>query len=120
MVGGETSIVERLRPVFDCWANKIIHAGPTGCGIALKLCNNLMTYAAFAAIDEGVRLAKAGGLDPTLLIDVGRANGVVTPQMAAFFGNRSAERRVGKASVSTFRSGWGPFHKKQTTKTKNN
>src|SRR3546814_19102549 len=55
MVGGETSIVERLRPVFDCWANKIIHAGPTGCGIALKLCNNLMTYAAFAAIDEGDR-----------------------------------------------------------------
>src|SRR3546814_7215763 len=27
MVGGETSIIERLRPVFDCWANKIIHAG---------------------------------------------------------------------------------------------
>src|SRR3546814_21176278 len=92
MVGGETSIVERLRPVFDCWANKIIHAGPTGCGIALKLCNNLMTYAAFAAIDEGVRLAKAGGIDPTL---------------------RSEERRVGKEWVSTCRSRWSPYHERK-------
>src|SRR3546814_12989133 len=85
---------------------KIIHAGPTGCGIALKLCNNLMTYAAFAAIDEGVRLAKAGGLDPTLMIDVGRANGVVTPQMEAFFGNRE---QLAAAGVDTLRKAFAPF-----------
>ena len=29
-------------------------AGPTGAGILLKLCNNLMTYAAFAAIDRPI------------------------------------------------------------------
>src|SRR3546814_19307309 len=92
---------------------KIIHAGPTGCGIALKLCNNLMTYAAFAAIDEGVRLAKAGGLDPTLLIGIGRANGVVTPPMEAFLGNReqrSEGRRVGQEVVRTCRYRWAPRH----------
>ncbi|MGH8445281.1 MAG: NAD(P)-dependent oxidoreductase, partial [Solimonas sp.] len=84
MVGAEPALLERLRPVLSAWASKIVHAGPAGCGIALKLCNNLMTYAAFAAIDEGTRLARAGGLDPKLLIEVGRANGVVTPQMEAF------------------------------------
>src|SRR3546814_2547358 len=65
-----------------------------------------MTYAAFAAIDEGVRLAKAGGLDPTLLIDIGRANGVVTPQMEAFFGNRE---QLAAAGVDTLRKAFAPF-----------
>lgn len=106
MVGGEAAILERLRPVLATSASKIIHAGPVGCGIALKLCNNIMTYAAFAAIDEGVRLARAGGLDPQLLIDVGRANGVVTPQMEAFLGNRD---KLAAAGPETMRKAFGPF-----------
>jgi 3-hydroxyisobutyrate dehydrogenase len=88
MVGGDTEVLERCRPVFATSGSKIIHAGPVGSGIALKLCNNLMTYAAFAAMSEAHALAKAGGLDPALLIEVGKANGVVTPQMEAFITGR--------------------------------
>ena len=80
--------------------------GAVGSGLAAKLCNNLMSYAAFAAIDEGVRLAKAGGLDPQLLIEVGRANGVVTPQMEAFLGNRD---KLAAAGAETMRRAFGPF-----------
>lgn len=106
MVGGSDRLLERLRPVLSAWAGKIVHAGPLGCGIALKLCNNLMSYAAFAALDEGTRLARAAGLDPRLLIEVGRANGVVTPQMEAFHGNREAlAARGGDARRQAF----GPF-----------
>src|SRR3546814_1965806 len=45
-------------------------------------------------------------LDPTLLIDVGRANGVVTPQMEAFFGNRE---QLAAAGVDTLRKAFAPF-----------
>ncbi len=58
--------------MFATSGSNIIHAGAVGAGIALKLCNNLMTYAAFAAMSEAHALAKAGGLDPALLIEVGR------------------------------------------------
>ncbi len=89
MVGGEPAVVERCRPVFMSFAAKLIHAGPVGAGILLKLCNNLMSYAAFTAIHEAERLARAGGLDPALVLEVGRSNGVVTAQMEAFLGNRA-------------------------------
>lgn len=84
MVGGDAAILERCRPVFLCSGSKIVHGGAIGTGIALKLCNNLMTYAAFTAAHEGYKLAMACGLAPEKLTEVGQANGVVTPQMMAF------------------------------------
>jgi 3-hydroxyisobutyrate dehydrogenase len=106
MVGGDSMIVERCRPVFATSAQKIIHAGPTGAGILLKLCNNLMTYAAFAAIHEAEQLARAGGLSSELLFEVGRSNGVVTPQMEAFMGNRT---RLAAAGAQALQRAFAPF-----------
>jgi 3-hydroxyisobutyrate dehydrogenase-like beta-hydroxyacid dehydrogenase len=96
MVGGEAGVLERCSPVFATSGSKIIHAGPIGAGIALKLCNNLMTYAAFSAMSEAHALAVAGGLDPALLVEVGKANGVVTPQMEAFIGGREKLLAMGQ------------------------
>jgi 3-hydroxyisobutyrate dehydrogenase len=104
MVGGASEVVERCRALFLTSGQKIIHAGPVGTGILLKLCNNLMTYAAFAAADEAGRLAAAGGLDRGLLAEVGRGNGVMTPQMEAFLNNRSQLAAAGK-----LRQGFAPF-----------
>jgi len=106
MVGGEADIVERCRPLFMTSGQRLIHAGPAGSGILLKLCNNLMTYAAFAAIDEAERLARAGGLDPALLADVGRGNGVVTAQMEAFIANRA---KLGAAGPQLLQQVFAPF-----------
>ncbi len=106
MVGGAAEIVERCRPVFATSGQKVIHAGPPGAGIALKLCNNLMSYAAFAAMHEADALARAAGLDPGLLLEVGRANGVVTPQMEAFIGNRS---KLAAAGEEMLRKSFSPF-----------
>jgi 3-hydroxyisobutyrate dehydrogenase-like beta-hydroxyacid dehydrogenase len=106
MVGGPGEIVERCRPVFETSAQKIIHAGALGAGIALKLCNNLMTYAAFSAIHEAAALARASGLALDLLIEVGRSNGVVTPQMQAFVENRS---RLSAAGTDVLVKNFGPF-----------
>lgn len=94
MVGGTTAMLEQCRPVLATSGSRIVHAGGIGAGITMKLCNNLMTYHALAAIDEASRLAKAGGLAIESLIEVGHSNGVVTPQMEAFLGNR--ERVAGQ------------------------
>jgi 3-hydroxyisobutyrate dehydrogenase len=106
MVGGAVSIVERCRPVFMTSGAKVIHAGPLGSGILLKLCNNLMSYAAFCAAYEAERLARAGQLDPALVIEVGRSNGVVTAQMEAFLGNRAQLLAAGPPAL---RKAFAPF-----------
>jgi 3-hydroxyisobutyrate dehydrogenase len=104
MVGGERQLLERCRAAFLTSGQKLLHAGPVGAGILLKLCNNLMTYAAFSAAAEATRLARAGHLDEALLLEVGRSNGVVTPQMEAFLRNR---RQLG--SAGTLARAFAPF-----------
>lgn len=106
MVGGDVTVFERCKPVFAASGQHLIHAGATGAGIALKLCNNLMTYAAFAAMSEAAALARACGLDPQRLVEVGRGNGVVTPQMASFLNNREALAEKGRESLE---KGFAPF-----------
>ena len=90
MVGGDADVVDAARPVLDTSAAKIVHAGGVGAGIALKLCNNLIAYAEFAAMSEATRLAEACGLSADVLREVGRSNGVVNEQMHRFVSARNA------------------------------
>jgi len=92
MVGGPENILEYLRPLFalsSASGGCIVHAGPTGAGLVLKLANNTMAFFAFVAMHEGARLVAAGGGSLEKLYEVGSANGVVTPQMRRFLENRS-------------------------------
>ena len=90
MVGGAEEDVARARPVFETSADSVIHAGPVGSGLLLKLCNNVITYAEFMAMSEATRLAEAGGLSADLLREVGKSNGVVNESMYQFVSNRNA------------------------------
>lgn len=90
MVGGEDADIEACTPVFDTSAEKVVHAGPTGSGIALKLCNNFMQYTEFVAMAEATRLAESCGLSVDVLRDVGLSNGVVNEQMHMFISGRNA------------------------------
>jgi 3-hydroxyisobutyrate dehydrogenase len=106
MVGADLAILERCRPLFMTSGQKVIHAGPVGAGILLKLCNNLMSYAAFTAVHEAERMARAGGLDPALLLEVGRSNGVLTAQMEAFMNNREG---LAAAGAPVLQQAFAPF-----------
>lgn len=90
MVGGDESIVKKCSPMFMTSADKIVHAGALGTGIALKLCNNLITYAEFTAMSEATRLAEACGLSVDVLREVGQSNGVINENMHNFISNRNA------------------------------
>jgi 3-hydroxyisobutyrate dehydrogenase len=90
MVGGTVEQLEAGSPVFQTSAEKIVHAGPIGSGIALKLCNNFMQYAEFVVMAEAARLAHACGLSVDVLRSVGLSNGVVNEQMHMFVSGRNA------------------------------
>jgi 3-hydroxyisobutyrate dehydrogenase len=89
MVGGEEGDVAKATPVFETSGEKIVHAGPIGSGIALKLCNNFIQYTEFVAMAEATRLADACGLSVDVLRDVGLSNGVVNEQMHMFVAGRN-------------------------------
>jgi 3-hydroxyisobutyrate dehydrogenase len=90
MVGGTEQDLADVAKVISTSADKIVHAGPLGSGIALKLCNNFIQYAEFVALAEAARLADACGLSLDVVKEVGFANGVVNPQMYSFVSGRNA------------------------------
>lgn len=90
MVGGTEQQVTAASPVFLTSGEKIVHAGPLGSGIALKLCNNFIQYTEFVAMAEATRLAEACGLSVDVLRDVGLSNGVVNEQMHMFVNGRNS------------------------------
>jgi 3-hydroxyisobutyrate dehydrogenase len=71
-VGGDTDAVERCRPVFATFGDKVIHLGPVGAGQYAKLINNALLAANLAIGDDALSLAQALGLAPDALAEVVR------------------------------------------------
>ena len=84
MAGGDAAALARGRPLFDCFAKKVVYTGPLGSGCKTKLCNNLMTYLAWISIYEATLLARAAGLSQEALEEVTGSNGNLTDPMRAF------------------------------------
>lgn len=61
--GGAHTDVDALRSIFGRYSDTLIHAGPTGTGMVLKLCNNLALHGNRTILIEAVRIATAAGLD---------------------------------------------------------
>jgi 3-hydroxyisobutyrate dehydrogenase len=99
MLGGSPALVERCRALLVTGGNSVVHAGPIGSAIALKLCNNMMTYASFIAMHEASKLARAFGVDPELLHEVSKVNGVITPSMAMLIRARDQLAKQGEAAL---------------------
>jgi 3-hydroxyisobutyrate dehydrogenase len=84
LTGGAPEHVEKARPYFEAFAERIVHAGSIGMGCKLKLCINVMTYLQWAAAYESFALAKAVGLPTEMLEEAGKANGQLTDLMIAY------------------------------------
>jgi len=70
MVGGEKSLFEKCRPLFDILGDNIVHVGPVGMGQTCKACNQLFCALHMLACCEGIALAKKTGLDPETMVNV--------------------------------------------------
>lgn len=70
MVGGETEVVARNRPVLEASAATVIHVGPSGAGQVVKLANNLAYAISTLGVVEAFHLARAEGIDPAVTLEV--------------------------------------------------
>lgn len=66
-VGGDASVVERLKPVLACYSTDIVHTGGVGTAQVAKAANNLVMWACLIADHEALALAKRFGIDVELL-----------------------------------------------------
>jgi 3-hydroxyisobutyrate dehydrogenase-like beta-hydroxyacid dehydrogenase len=80
MTGGDPEVIKEIRPILECFAEAIVHAGGIGAGHTLKLINNFIGLGTAAAVAEGIATAARAGVDMTALRDVvssGGANSVM-------------------------------------------
>ena len=63
LVGGETSVLERARPVLAAMSKTIMHLGPVGSGALVKLVNNFVCGVQVAAIAEALAMIERAGLN---------------------------------------------------------
>ena len=84
MAGGPDAAVERIRPVLMAFSKELVHAGPLGAGMALKLARNATGYIMMAAVHEAMVLARAAEVDLKLLNHVIGETGVFAQAMSPF------------------------------------
>ena len=75
LYGGDATLLERLRPVFETYAENLFHVGPAGHAIRLKLIHNYIAFANVATFCEGFALAAKEGLDMSKVIGIISAAG---------------------------------------------
>jgi 3-hydroxyisobutyrate dehydrogenase len=99
MVGGDAAVLERVRPVIDAFAGKVVHCGAVGAGDAVKAVNQAFLAIHLLAAGEGLVTLVKQGVDPKLALDVinassGRSNSSM---------NLIPERVLTRAFPRTFR-----------------
>jgi 3-hydroxyisobutyrate dehydrogenase len=62
-VGGETAVVERLKPVLSAYSADIVHTGPVGTAQVAKAANNMIMWSCLIANHEALALAQRYGMD---------------------------------------------------------
>ncbi|MGB2939176.1 MAG: NAD(P)-dependent oxidoreductase [Candidatus Dormiibacterota bacterium] len=72
MAGGDASVLERARPLFEAMGDpgRIFHAGPVGSGEIIKLVNNMLVGSISAATLEALMVGVRAGADLNTLVEV--------------------------------------------------
>lgn len=85
MVGGAEDDVQRIWPVLECFAGRIIHTGPTGSGHTMKLLNNFVSMGYAALYSEALMLGRKAGLTPEVFDSVIRGGRMDCPFYQTLF-----------------------------------
>jgi 2-hydroxymethylglutarate dehydrogenase len=70
MVGGETKVFKKIKPILDLIGKKITHVGDVGSGDAVKIINNMLLGANMVAVAEAIVLGKKAGLSAKIMHDI--------------------------------------------------
>ena len=87
IVGGDAGLFREAEPMLRCFAEAIVHAGPTGSGHKLKLLHNFVSLGFAALLAEAAAAASHAGVAPAVFLDVlekGAGDGVVYKRLKPF------------------------------------
>ncbi|MFZ5581089.1 MAG: 3-hydroxyisobutyrate dehydrogenase [Pseudomonadota bacterium] len=70
MVGGPGEALERARPLLEKMGRNIFHAGASGSGQTVKVCNNMLLGILMLGTSEALRLGMANGMEPAVLSEI--------------------------------------------------
>jgi 3-hydroxyisobutyrate dehydrogenase len=70
MVGGDDSVLARVRPLLAAYAAHVFHAGPLGAGEAMKLTNNIMLHMNHLIVLEALRFARSQGISEKAVLEM--------------------------------------------------
>jgi 3-hydroxyisobutyrate dehydrogenase len=69
MAGGDEPDLDAMRPLLEVLGSRIVHAGQTGAGHALKALNNLLSATSMLITSEAMAIGERFGLSPEAMID---------------------------------------------------
>jgi 3-hydroxyisobutyrate dehydrogenase len=70
MVGGDSPVFERIRPIFDIMGKNIAYMGAPGAGQHTKMCNQILIAGTMIGTVESLLYAQKAGMDLDSVIDV--------------------------------------------------
>jgi 3-hydroxyisobutyrate dehydrogenase-like beta-hydroxyacid dehydrogenase len=68
-VGGQAATLEQVRPLFEALGQKIIHIGPSGQAISMKIAINLSLATQLLSLFESLLLAERSGIPRAVALD---------------------------------------------------
>jgi 3-hydroxyisobutyrate dehydrogenase-like beta-hydroxyacid dehydrogenase len=86
MVGADDATFAKLAPVFAAYCENVVHAGPAGHGLVLKLINNFVAQAMCAAFAEAMAAATKSGLSIDKLHQLMSAGPINSPMFQMVVG----------------------------------
>ena len=92
MVGGDTSVLDEMRPVLDRLGRQVVHMGGHGAGQIAKACNQLALLVNAEGVAEALALGARCGLDPHTLRQA-LLGGIAASRVLDVFGERMAQRQ---------------------------
>lgn len=69
MVGGAPHVFERVKPILELNAARVLHMGESGAGHAAKACTQICVVVNMMGVAESLLLAERLGLEPSRLLD---------------------------------------------------
>jgi 3-hydroxyisobutyrate dehydrogenase len=70
MVGGPAAAFHRFEPMLGAIGSRVLRAGDTGAGHAVKALNNLMSAANMLVASEALIAGRRFGLDPAVMLEI--------------------------------------------------
>jgi 3-hydroxyisobutyrate dehydrogenase-like beta-hydroxyacid dehydrogenase len=81
MVGGDEEVFARVRPVLEAIGPKVVHVGPNGSAVTVKIASNLQLAVQMLAFSEGVLIAEKSGIPRRKAVEVLLGTVIASPMV---------------------------------------